>query len=84
MTIVRYVGIDVHKRHVVVAAVDVRQEIVITPMKLSVHELVSWAQDYLKPTDQVALEATTNAWEVHDQLVSLVDTVSVANSARFS
>ena len=36
MTAVRYVGIDVHKRHVVVAAVDIRQEPAVVDLHLFV------------------------------------------------
>jgi transposase len=80
MTTRRYVGIDIHKRHIVAAAVDVHQQVVLKPQKLSVHELETWAQEHLRSTDYVALEATSNAWEVHDQLEPFGEQVSVANS----
>jgi transposase len=80
MTIERYVGLDVHKRHVMVAAVDRQQRVVLGPVKVAVERFVTWAAQHLRATDSVALEATTNAWEFHDGLIPLVDQVAVANS----
>jgi transposase len=79
MTSERYVGLDVHKRHVMVAAVDAQQQLVLAPQKIATHKFQGWARAHLKLTDCIALEATTNAWEIHDQLVPLVAEVAVAN-----
>ena len=68
----RYVGLDVHKHYVMVGAVDAHQQVVLPPRKVPLVELESWSQKYLQPTDHVALEATTNAWYVHDLLKPLV------------
>ena len=53
MTATRYVGIDIHKRHVVVAAVNAQQEVVLTPQKLSIHDLEGWAHQQLCHTDEM-------------------------------
>lgn len=79
MTAERYVGLDVHKRQVTVAAVDSQQQVVLTPQKVAVDQFESWARQHLKVTDHVALEATTNSWEFYDQLKPLVAEVAVAN-----
>ena len=68
----RYVGLDVHKHYVMVGAVDRHQQVVIPPRKVTLIELEGWAQKYLQPTDEVVLEATTNAWYVHDLLKPVV------------
>jgi transposase len=76
---VRFVALDIHKHYLVVAAVDSRQQIVLPPKRLAHSEFITWSQQHLCPTDQVVLEATTNAWHFYDQLVPLVATVTVAN-----
>lgn len=76
---IRYVGLDVHKHYVMVGAVDQTQQTVLPPRKVALVELESWAQKHLLPTDHVALEATTNAWYVHDLLEPLVGRVLVAH-----
>jgi len=35
----RFVGLDVHKRHVVVAAVNSQQQVILAPHKISVEDL---------------------------------------------
>ena len=82
MSTIRYIGIDVHKRHVTVAAVNAQQEIVLPPQKVTIARLDTWARKHLLPSDQVALEATTNAWVFHDQLILRVAKVSVANTHK--
>ena len=77
---IRYVGLDIHKRHVMAAGVNEQQETMMTPQKVAMQQFSSWAQEQLRPSDQVALEATSNAWELHDQLQPLVQRVSVANT----
>lgn len=76
----RYVGLDIHKRHVMVAAVNAQQDLVLAPQKVSMHHFPSWAQRHLQASDQVALEATSNTWTLHDQLKPLVEDVAVANT----
>ena len=78
----RFVGIDVHKRQMVVAAVDSQQQQVLKPIKVLVENFERWAKKNLHPTDQVALEATSNSWAIHDLLLPLVAGVSVANSYK--
>ena len=80
MTTTRYVGLDIHKRHVTIAAVNDQQDVILAPQKVPIPHFASWVQIHLSPTDRVALEATTNAWTLHDQLKPLVETVAVANT----
>lgn len=35
-TATRYVGLDIHKRHVMIAAVDDQQDVILAPQKVSV------------------------------------------------
>jgi transposase len=75
----RYVGLDVHKHYVMVGAVDRHQQVVIPPRKVTLIELEGWAQKHLQPTDEIVLEATTNAWYVHDLLEPRVERVVVTH-----
>jgi len=76
---IRYVGLDVHKHYVMVGAVDQTQQTVLPPRKVALADLEGWGQKYLHPTDHVVLEATTNAWYIHDLLEPLVERVVVAH-----
>ena len=75
----RFVALDVHKHYVMVAAIDATQQVVLTPRKLSLERFVEWAPEHLHPSDQVVLEATTNAWTLYDQLAPLVQEVKIAH-----
>ena len=75
----RYVGLDVHKHYVMVGAVDRDHQLVLPPRKVSLVEFEGWAQKYLQASDEVAMEATTNAWYVHDLLEPVVGRVVVTH-----
>lgn len=79
---IRYVGLDVHKHYVMVGAVDQSQQTVLPPRKVALTDLESWAEKQLQPTDHVVLEATTNAWYVHDLLAPRVGRVVVAHPSQ--
>lgn len=78
-SILRFVGLDVHKQSVTLGAVDPEQQIVLRPLRLSWGEFEQWATSHLHPTDAVVLESTTNAWHLYDQLSPRVASVTVAN-----
>ncbi len=80
--LVRFIGLDVHKRSVTVAAVDAQQTVVLRPRRFSLATFEDWAHKHLLATDVVALEATTNAWYFVDLLQPLVATVTVAHPAK--
>ena len=79
VAVTRFVGLDVHKRSVMVGAVDAHQQIVLRPFRLSWSEFETWQQQHLHATDAVVLEATTNAWHLYDQLAPRVASVTIAN-----
>ncbi len=62
-----------------VAAVRGPKEVALTPRRVSFGQVESWIAKHLKPSDEVVLEATTNAWHVHDQVAPLVSRVVVAH-----
>ncbi len=77
--VTRFIGLDVHKRSVMVGAVDAQQQIILRPFRLSWDEFELWCQQKLQPTDAVVLESTPNAWHLYDQLVPCVAAVTIAN-----
>jgi transposase len=75
----RFVGLDGHKHYVMIGAVNCLQEMVLPPRKVSLVEFEGWTKKHLRPTDEVVLEATTNAWYLHDLLEPLVARVVVCH-----
>src|SRR5262245_46346442 len=64
----RYVGLDVHKHYVMVAAVNGEQEVVLQPQRVGLDKFPRWLQHHLTGADCIALEATSNAWLLYDVL----------------
>jgi transposase len=77
---IRYVGLDVHKRSVEVCIVaaggQVLQRASVAGTRPALEAL---AKTHLLPTDQVALEATTHCWAVARVLKPFVGRVVVSN-----
>jgi transposase len=77
---IRSIGLDVHKRVIEACAVDEAGEILFRRrFSLTREELLRFARQQLEPTDQVALEATTNAWAVSALIEDHVARVVVSN-----
>ncbi|MDQ5850993.1 MAG: IS110 family transposase [Chloroflexota bacterium] len=75
----RFVALDLHKDYIVVGAVDAQQHVVLPPRRIAAAAFEAWARTELTTSDAVVLEATTTAWQVHDLLVPLVASVTVAH-----
>jgi len=75
----RFVALDTHKLYVMVGAVNATQEVVLPARKVNMSEFETWAKKYLRPTDEVVLEATSNAWYFYDLLEPLVARVVVGH-----
>jgi transposase len=79
-TIVRFVGLDVHKRVVEACFVDAAGKVVQRErFALDRHSLITFTRCCLRKTDRVAFEATTNCWAVADVLRPFVAEVVVSN-----
>jgi transposase len=78
-SIQRFVALDVHKHYIVAGAVNAQKETVLHARRISISHFEKWATKNLKPTDALVLEATTNAWYIHDIVKPLVARVSVAH-----
>jgi transposase len=80
----RFVGLDVHRRYATVAAVDSKQQVVLTARRIDFEDFDVWIRKHLRRTDVVTLEATSNAWHLYDKLVPLVASVIVANQMQIA
>jgi len=80
IVMVRYVGLDVHKRVVEACIVDQSGNVVHRErFALNRRTLELFANKVLRPTDHVAFEATTNCWAVADALRPQVAKLVVSN-----
>jgi transposase len=76
----RFVGLDVHKRQITACFVDAEgKKLTTRSFLLTRAKLAYFAEHVLRPTDQVALEATTNCWAVTGVLGPHVARVVVSN-----
>jgi transposase len=75
----RFVGLDVHKHYLVAVAVDAHREVVWGPQRVAFSAFEAWCQRTLTPGDAVALEMTTNTWELYDELTPQVHSVTVVH-----
>jgi transposase len=69
----------IHRKYLVVGAVDPHQQVVLTPRRFGFETFSTWAPTHLTLSDAVVLEATSNAWLLYDQLEPLVGSVTVAH-----
>ncbi len=80
---IRYVGLDVHKKVIVYCVIDEDGSFVKKGRVTTKREhIIAFAQSQLKPTDQVALEATTNTWGIVDLLEPYVADITVSNPMK--
>jgi hypothetical protein len=79
-----FIGMDINRQFVMVAAVDEQQHILFDPVKVPLDTFQTWAETHLQTSDQIALEATTNAWPVYDHMWPLVAEVTVADAHKIS
>jgi transposase len=79
----RYVGLDIHKELAVSCIVDEAGKVVQRQRCGCTREaLEQFGRRYLQPSDKVALEATTNTWEVVAILKPFVAEVVVSNPLK--
>lgn len=78
----RFLALDLHKDYLVVGGVNRQQEVILNSRRFSLQKWPAWAKTNLLSTDNVVLEATTNAWEIYDQVAPLVARVVVAHPPK--
>jgi transposase len=75
----RFIGLDVHKHYLIAAAVDADRNEVMGPRRVLLERLDSWVRKTLTPYDAVVLEMTTNAYQLYDDLLPHVHSVTVVH-----
>jgi hypothetical protein len=70
------------KHFLYIAAVNSLQEIIFTPLKITLEKWPDWARIHLLSSDVVAVESTTNSWDFYDGIVNLVVRVEIANAGQ--
>lgn len=75
----RFVGLDVHKHYLVAYAVDPDLNRSFGPQRVLLEDLEPWRQKRLTRHDAVALEMTTNAFQLYDDLLPYVHSVTVVH-----
>ena len=78
----RYIGLDVHKNFIMIAAVDRGQETIMAPRKVNMTQFDDWIAGHITPEDTVALEVSNGSWEIHDRLRQHTKNILVANSNK--
>jgi transposase len=81
----RFVGLDVHRQSVMVAAVDAQQHILLAPIKIPVETFQAWAGSQLQASDQVRARSHVECLDgLCDSVLPLVAEVTVADAHKIS
>ena len=75
----RFVGLDVHKHYLIAVAVDPDRKEVMGPCRVALERLDDWVRKSLTAQDAVVLEMTTNAYQLYDDLLGHVHSVTVVH-----
>ena len=75
----RYIGIDLHKHYLVAIGVSPEGEQVCGPWRVQLTNLEEWMKKRLTSQDAIALEVTTNAFTLYDELLPLVHSVTLVH-----
>lgn len=76
----RFIGLDLHKKLLVVCALDQRGKVLFRDsVECRRETLIAFAKSKLCKTDQLAVEATTSTWAVADIFRPFVAAVTVGN-----
>jgi transposase len=75
----RFIGIDLHKYYLLATGVDEAGEKIYGPKRVDLLELEAWIRNTITHEDAVALEATANAFMVHDALAPYAHSVIVVH-----
>jgi transposase len=75
----RFIGLDGHKHYLVAAGVDPDQNQVMAPQRVPLSQLDRWIKQNLTPADAVVLEMSTNSFQLYDDLVDHVHSVTLVH-----
>lgn len=75
----RFIGLDIHKHYLIAIGVDADLNQVLGPQRVQLVNLEGWIRKTLTPSDAVVIEMTTNTWQVYDELLLFVHSVTVVH-----
>ena len=75
----RYIGLDIHKHYLLAIPVDADLQPLFGPQRVELANLERWIHKTLTLQDAVVLEMTTNTWQVYDELLPHVLSVTVVH-----
>ena len=75
----RFIGLDVHKHYLIAIGVDIQLNQVLGPQRVQLAHLEKWIPKTLAHQDAVVLEMTTNAFQLHDDLLPHVHSVTLVH-----
>ncbi len=75
----RFIGLDVHKHYLIALGVDADLNVILPVQRVEFSRLEAWMKKTLNQQDAVALEMTTNTWQLYDELSAYVLSVTVVH-----
>jgi len=75
----RFIGLDVHKHYLIAIGVGVELGQVLGPQRVQLAHLEKWMLKTLTLQDAVALEMTTNSFQLYDDLLPHVHSVTLVH-----
>ncbi len=75
----RFFGLDIHKHYLVAIAVNPAGEKVYGPRRVAWADLEAWRSQALTQQDALVIEMTTNTWQVYDDLLPHVHSITVVH-----
>ena len=75
----RFIGLDVHKHYLIALAVDAELNVILPAQRVELSRLEAWIQKTITKQDAVALEMTTNTWQLYDELAPHAQSVTVVH-----
>jgi transposase len=75
----RFIGLDVHKHYLVAIGVTPDRQPVFGPQRVELCRLEDWISKTLTPQDALVLEMTGNSYQLYDELLPHVHSVTVVH-----
>lgn len=75
----RFMGLDVHKHYLIATGVGADLNQLYGPRRVELSQLDAWLKHDLTASDAVVLEMTTNTWQLYDELLPHVLSVTVVH-----
>ena len=75
----RFIGLDVHKHYLIALGVNAELNVVLPAQRVELSRLEAWIQKAITVQDAVALEMTTNTWDLYDELSCYAQSVTVVH-----